>query len=175
MVYAKVENGQIVEVGQCPRNTELTSNFYLLDDTEKKLQNWFKIIEDIVSTNEWEFLGQSTYEFRDNEVYETKVINTISLDEYKTKVYSDVANNTKNYVMSITPDYKQLSALAGNYPIEECDKIKAFAKKHVDEVRALKILIFNASTYEEVRLLNKNVKFDYDTLEPMVETIPRGL
>jgi hypothetical protein len=170
MVYAYIKNGQIVSVGKCPENTERVSNFRLLDDEDKKLHGWYKVIDDVVQIEEWQSFGQSTYELIDGEVYETKVVNSISLDEYKTKKYNELAMGTKNYVMSITPEYKQLSALAGNYPVEECDQIKAFAKLHVDAVRALKPQILNATTYEEVKALVSDVRYDYDTLEPVVNS-----
>ncbi len=167
MGYAKVENGQIVKVGQCPQNTDRTSNFILLDDEEKKTQGWYKVIEDNSTIEEWEILVQSNYELINNDVYETKVMTSISLNDYKAKKYEILKNNTKIYVMSITPEYKQLSALAGNYPVEECNKIKAFGKAHVDAVRLSKSLLDLATTYEEVKAFNVNIKFDYETLEPV--------
>lgn len=170
MVYAKVENGQIIQVGACPQNTERTSNFILLDDEEKKLQGWYKVIEDDYELKEWQTYNNSIYTLGgDNRVYETKSVNTMTLDDYKAKKYSELAINTKIYVMSITPEYKQLSALAGNYPVEECDKIKAFGKAHVDLVRASKVLIFGATSYEQVQAVNTIVRLDYDTLEPIEE------
>lgn len=167
-MYAKILNGNVVFTGACPQNTERTSNFRLLDDEEKKLQGWYKVIEDNTQINEWQNYT-SEYSFYNNEVHETKIINNISLDDYKAKKYSELANNTKNYVMSITPEYKQLSALAGNYPVEECDKIKAFGKAHVDLVRASKALIFSATSYEQVASINTSIRLDYDTLEPVPE------
>lgn len=167
-MYAKIENGNVVKVGVCPQNTERTSNFYLLSDEEKKLQGWYKVVEDNITLKEWQSLGESTYEIINGEVYETKQIISMTLDNYKVMKYTQLANNTKIYVMSITPEYKQLSAIVGNYPQEECDKIKAFGKAHVDLVRATKALIFSATSYEQVEAINTIIQLDYDTLEPKV-------
>jgi hypothetical protein len=153
MAYAKIENGNVVKVGVCPQNTERTSNFRLLSDEEKKTQGWYKVTDFVYDLKPWESFGTSTYELVNDEVIETKVINTMSLDDYKSNKYNQIKTEGSNFILSKYNQLQQTSALAGFYSEAENTEIVTFCKKYFDIIRSTKEPIMNATTYEEVDLV----------------------
>jgi len=152
-MYARVENGQVKEVGRCPQNTERTSNFILLDDNDKKLQGWYKVVDDNVEIKAWQKYINSTYELVNDEVVETKVISTMSLDDYKSNKYNQIKTEGSNFILAKYNQLQQTSALAGFYTEAENLEIVTFCKKYFDIIRSTKAPIMNATTYEEVDLV----------------------
>lgn len=160
---ARVDNGEvkgwrIVEEHTRPVDAEPGYGWYNVEEFDKTTLTLYENIDvmDIV------------YDSQADIVKEQPTITEPTLDEYKARVYRMLAMNTKEYVMGITPEYKQLTALASMmdpenaaYTQEESIKIRDFAKQHTDEVRRIKDLIFNATTKEEVDAQPTEVKFDW--------------
>ena len=85
MVYAKIENGQIVKTGNLFDMDTRNSNPTLLSEDELKNLGVYKIISDSPELKPWEKLGVSDYDYNEFEecVYELFTINDIPLEEFK--------------------------------------------------------------------------------------------
>jgi len=164
MVYAKVEDGEVVKTGDVPKNTNITSNFYLFSDEEKKTQGWYNIISDNSILKSWESQDGSTYEYSSetDTVVESKIVNTMTLTEFKVFKLKEINRNTQDYVYSKTPNYKQMSALAGTYSTEENDKIINLGKGTVIAYDVLKDEILAMTTLEEVDAADNVIELPYE-------------
>lgn len=161
MKYAKIKNGQVVDVAdKLPINTKITSNFYLLPEEERKLQGWYDVKNIKTISNNWQTLSnfECTYDSQTDEVVDSTIVNTISLEEFKAFKIEAIKNNTKTYVLSFYPDYVQINILRGKYDKEFTDKADAFIDSHTDGARALIQQVQECATYEEVDVIENIYK-----------------
>lgn len=85
MVYAKIVDGKVTETGPCPINTDITSNFRLLSNEDKKKQGWYKVIENPISKKPWEIIESTDYIYdsiSDN-VTLKETISDIPIEDFK--------------------------------------------------------------------------------------------
>jgi len=145
MKRARLINGKIEEIkaGKVIRPSEAEKGY-----------GWYNIIEAIDSLKPYERKIDTNiiYDSEADVVLKEIVIENIPLEEYKDMKYSRLSNNTKMNVLIKCPDYKQMSASMGIYSPEENKKIIDFVKSQVMEVRRIKPLIYNATSYEEIDL-----------------------
>jgi hypothetical protein len=158
--YARVDDNEVKEVKDCPKNYKNVSNFYLLSDEEKIIYGWYPVEEINVTPKDWESFGDYVHQIESNKVIRSRKIHSITLDEYKERKCITLSSNTKMYVYSVYDIHKQLSAAMGNYSTEENEAIKSFTNKHKDEVRRLKVLIENATTFEQVEQQPNIVEYE---------------
>ena len=156
MKIARLENNIIKEV-------KIVSEEIIRSSEANNGNGWYNVILfDNTTLTKYEQLQiTETYNLTTDIVEEIPTITEISLEDYKIQKYSELANNTLNYVYSICPQYKQSTALdkkmfpeniSNPYTLEEANKILDFCNEHTTEVRRIKPLILSATTKEEIDL-----------------------
>lgn len=54
MTYANIIDGEIIKTGRCPKNTKITSNFYLLSEEDKNKQGWYEVVSNPPEVLPWQ-------------------------------------------------------------------------------------------------------------------------
>lgn len=169
MEWVKIQNGEIIEKqNSCPRNTKSVSNFYLLSEEEKKTYGWYQVKNNNPQVMTWQKVTNKNIEYNSSEdiVEEIYTIEDVTLEEFKNIKYSRLRNEVKEYIYSVYPDYKQLSALAGFYSTEENNAIKNGVKSLFDVAVQMKTDLYGMETYEEVDVVYFRKEMDANSEAP---------
>lgn len=152
MKWALVKDGEVYNVGYLPRK------FLGIPEPQLKQNGWHKIVPDTTKVKPWQ-TSTSNYNYDSvaDEVTETKVIVDIPLADWKTQKYNQLKEEVLQYVYSITPPYKQTSALLAlldpinaAYTQEEATQIRDFATQYTLLARQIESDIQAMLTHQEV-------------------------
>jgi len=151
-MYAKIENGIVIEIGSCPKCTNITSNFYLLPEEEKNKQGWFKIEDEKPILEEWQKSE------REIDIIEGKPFyryNIIEQDFEKWK--QNKINNLKTDMRPQYPDlYDQLNAALDISTEEDIAKVKSKILRLKEVYNIEKALIEKCKSFTSLK--NKDIK-----------------
>jgi len=148
MKYAKVINGVIEKIDDCPRNTENVSNFYLLSDEEKRGHNYYPVQEVIGDVTEVLFIKDESGEYVLSKIKE-------DLEEKKKLKLMKIDAEASSKIYSVYPEYKQINAALGVYDDITKQELVTFIQSIRDKVHYFR---------EQVNSGNLDIEVQYDTL-----------
>jgi hypothetical protein len=157
MEYAKVENGSVTFIGECPLSTDRVSNFYLLSDEEKISWGYYPVIKEEVILQEGQEIPSDIKVIRDNKCYykhiviipETVINKELSIEELRFNKIIDVKTIASMYIISKYPVYKQINASLNIYGEEFKQDMISYIQGIRDKVSSYTTQI-NNSTKEEL-------------------------
>ena len=146
MTWALVKNDEIVNIGYLPRKLNG------IPEPQLNSNGWYKVIIDEVVIEPWQVYSSTyTWDSVNKTVTEVKILNDMTLEQYKISRYKELAKEINDFIFSKYPSYKQLSALAGFYDAATNQAIKDDVKLYFDKAQVIKATLFGYTTHAEVR------------------------
>lgn len=149
-LYARVEYGNVIETrAELPRSTETISNFYLLPESQRRMNGWYTVTEDTRTCPEF-YTEAVSYSMVAGDVVQTKTFTAIPLNEAKAALLQRVKSKASKEILDTVPQFKQINAALGIYSPEVTASIKDIITQHKTWADEMETLISQASSVDDL-------------------------
>lgn len=145
MVYAKIENNEVVKVGRVKELLPHVSSPENLSASKLKTFGVYKIENNRPTLETWQSSEKLPLELKNGKVTQEYSVNELSVDEFRNKKISSSEKQCHDYVTGHYPYYRQLTAMA-----ESDTEVVNWCMKKVNDFRAWRTHMLTLTTHDEI-------------------------